>query len=74
MKVHTLFADGKIARVNLFRDGVKAVGEIEVDEARLFVLHFVERGSFLELAAQVGELVVPPNLLQTKFLALLLIP
>src|SRR5579859_196303 len=74
MKVHALLADGEIASVNFFRDGVEAVSEIEVDEARLFVLDLVKRGSLLELAAQVGELVIPPNLLQTKLLALLLIP
>ena len=38
------------------------------------VLQFVERRCFLETAAQIGELVVPPDLLESKFLALLLVP
>ena len=40
----------------------------------LLVLHLVERGRFLELAAQIGELVVAPYLLQAKLLALRLVP
>ena len=66
MKVHTLLADGEISVVQLLRDRIEAGVVVEVDERSLAVLQLVERGRLLELAAQVGELVVMPDLLQAQ--------
>jgi hypothetical protein len=74
VKLDLLFTDGEIAVVQLLGHGVKAIAEIEVDERTLLVLHLIERRSLLELAAQVGELVVAPYLLKAKGFALRLIP
>ncbi len=38
------------------------------------VLHLIKRGRLLKLAAQIGELVVAPYLLQAKLFALRLVP
>ena len=74
MEVHTLLADRQIARLQLLRYGVQAGVVVEVDERSLPVLQLVERRRLLKLAAQVGELVVMPYLLQAKLFALLLVP
>ena len=74
MKFNFLLADGEIPVVQKLRYGVEPAIEIEVDERWFFILHFIERGRFLELTAQVGELVVVPDLLEAKLLALLLVP
>ncbi len=71
MKLHLLLADGEIAVLQLLRHGVEAIVEIEVDERAFAVLQLVEGGRLLELAAQIGELVVAPDLLQPKLFALL---
>ena len=74
MKVHALLADRQIAVVQLLRHGVEAGVEIEVDKRAFAVLQLIEGRRFLKLAAQIGELVVMPYLLQAKLLALLLVP
>ena len=74
MEVHALLTDRQIPRLQLLRDGIQAGVVIEVDERSLAVLQLVEGGRLLKLAAQIGELVVVPNLLQAKLLALLLVP
>ena len=74
MEFDFLFADGQIPVLQLLGHGVKSTIEIEVDERALAVFQLVKRRRFLELAAQVGELVVAPDLLESEFLALALVP
>jgi hypothetical protein len=74
VKLDLLFADSEVAVVQLLRHGVKAIAEIEIDERTLLVLDLIQRGRFLELATQVGELVVAPYLLKAKSFSLRLIP
>ena len=74
MEFNLLFTDSEIAVVQLLRHGVKPGVEIEVDERGFFVLHLIECGCLLKLAAQIGELVVAPNFLESKRLALSLVP
>ena len=74
MKLDLLLTDSEISVVELLRHGVQAIAEIEVDERTLLVLDFIQGRRFLELAAQVRELVVAPNLLKAKSLTLRLIP
>ena len=69
-----MLANGEIAVVQLLRHRVQAGVVIEVDERALLVLHLVQRRGLLELAAQVGEFVISPNLLQSKRFPLLLVP
>jgi len=61
MEFNLLLADGQIPVLQLLRHGVKPTVEIEVDERAFAVLQLVERGRFLELATQVGELFVAPD-------------
>ena len=74
MKLDLLLADGEIAVVKLLRHGVETVTEIEVDERRLLLLHLIKRGCLLEMAAQVGELVVMPYLFKAQRIAFLRVP
>src|SRR5580704_10062255 len=53
-----LFADGQIAAIEDLGDNVHAVFELELDEVRLAVFHFVQSGFFPGVAADVGEGVV----------------
>src|SRR5580700_5961583 len=74
LELHALLADGEIALHNRLRNRVETVGKVIVDERTLTVLQLIECGRFLKLPTQVGELVVAPNLLNTKRRALFLIP
>ena len=74
MEFDLLLADGQIPVLQLLRHGVKPTVEIEVDERAFAVFQLVERGRLLELAAQVGELVVAPDLLESEFFSLALVP
>ena len=74
MKLDFLLADGEVAVVELLRHGVETVTEIEVDERRLLLLHLIKRGCLLEMAAQVSELVVMPNLFKAQRITFLRVP
>ena len=57
-----------------FGNGIEANVVVEVDERTLLVLQLIQRWGLLEVSTQVSELVVMPNLLKSKLLALLLVP
>ena len=63
LELDTLFADGEISVRNRLGDRVKSIVEIEIDETSLSVFQLVESGGFLEVATQIGELVIAPHLL-----------
>jgi hypothetical protein len=54
--------------------GIETSVEIEVDKRAFLVFQLVECRCFLENSSQIGKLVVPPDLLKSKFFALLLVP
>jgi type IV secretion system protein VirB4 len=56
-----LLADGEIAVLQLLRNGVEAIREIEVNERRFLVFHLVESRCLLKLPTQIGEFVIAPN-------------
>lgn len=74
MEFNFLLADCEIPALQLLGHGVKPVAEIEVDERALFILQLIESRCFLEYTAQVGELVVSPDLLEPEFFGFLLVP
>jgi hypothetical protein len=51
LELNALLADGEIAVVNGFRDGVEAVVVVEVDERPLAILQLVECRGFLKVTA-----------------------
>ena len=61
MNVSFLLADGEVSAVEDFRNDVNAVLELEVDEVRFAVFHFVKSRLFLRGALDVGECVVVVN-------------
>ena len=74
MKLHPLFAYCEIPVFELLGHGIQTIVEVEVNEGGLAVFHFIEGSSLLELATQVGELVITPDLLKAQVPALLLVP
>ena len=74
MKLNLGFADCHVPVLEKLRNGVEAIRKIEVDERALAVLQFVDDRGFLELAFEVGELPVIPDLPHTECLGLPIIP
>ena len=74
MKLDLLLADREIAVVKLFRNGIKTVAVVEVDQRALLVLQLIERWGFLKLSTQVCKFVITPYLLKAESLALFFVP
>ena len=74
LELDTLFADGEISIQNGLGDCVKSIVEIEIDQTSLPVFQLVQSRGFLEVTTEIGELVIPPYLLEAKLIPLLLVP
>ena len=62
MELNLGFADRYVPVLEELGDGIESVGEIEVDERTLAVLQLVDDRRFFELALEIGELTVIPDL------------
>ena len=65
-KVHVLLAQFHVSLVDDFRDDVRAVAQVVVDEVGLAVLHLVHGELLLSVRLDVGELVVVINRLDSE--------
>ena len=75
VKLDLLLTDGEVAVIKFLRHRVETVTEIEVDERSAFSSFvLVKSGRFLEVAAQIGELFVVPNLLDAEGIAFFRVP
>ena len=74
LEINPLLADGEVALQHGLVHGVEAVVVAPVDEASLPIFQLVEDRRFLELAAQVGELVIAPDFLKSQPIGLFAVP